>query len=99
MLFDVMARSVDAAAANGKPITIQWKFADAAPWHVRIDNGSTTALQGEAPDADLTFETTWRDWLEVSTWGGDPRVAMLRRKLRPRGNPLVLLKMPRLFPR
>ena len=31
--------------------------------------------------------------------GGDPRRAMLQRKLRPRGNPLLLLKMPRIFPR
>jgi len=99
MLFDVIARSVDHSAANGKQITIQWKFTDAAPWHVRIDNGSTQAVQGEAPKADLTFETSWRDWLEVSTWGGDPRRAMLQRKLRPRGNPLLLLKMPRIFPR
>jgi hypothetical protein len=99
MLFDVMARSVDHSAVNGRPITIQWRFSDAAPWHVRIDNGSTQALQGEAPKPDLTFETSWRDWLEVSTWGGDPRRAMLQRKLRPRGNPLVLLKMPRIFPR
>jgi putative sterol carrier protein len=99
MLFDVIARSVDHTAVNGKPITIQWKFTDAAPWHVRIDNGSTEAAQGEAPKPDLTFETSWRDWLEVSTWGGDPRRAMLQRKLRPRGNPLLLLKMPRIFPR
>jgi hypothetical protein len=99
MLFDVMARSVDHAAVNGKPITIQWRFTDAAPWHVRIDNGSTQALQGEAPSPDLTFETSWRDWLEATTWGGDPRRAMLQRKLRPRGNPLLLLKMPRIFPR
>jgi hypothetical protein len=99
LLFDVMARSVDHAAVNGKPITIQWRFTDAAPWHVRIDNGSTQALQGEAPSPDLTFETSWRDWLEATTWGGDPRRAMLQRKLRPRGNPLLLLKMPRIFPR
>jgi hypothetical protein len=99
MLFDVMARSVDHSAVNGKPITIQWRFTDAAPWHVRIDNGSTQALQGEAPSPDLTFETSWRDWLEATTWGGDPRRAMLQRKLRPRGNPLLLLKMPRIFPR
>jgi hypothetical protein len=92
MLFDVMARSVDHSAVNGKPITIQWRFTDAAPWHVRIDNGSTQASQGEAPKPDLTFETSWRDWLEATTWGGDPRRAMLQRKLRPRGN-------PRIFPR
>ncbi|MGI8460077.1 MAG: ribonucleotide-diphosphate reductase subunit beta [Solirubrobacterales bacterium] len=99
MLFDVMARSVDHSAVNGKPITLQWRFSDAAPWHLRIDNGSTAAMQGEAPDADLIFETSWRDWLSVTTWGGDPRRAMLQRKLRPRGNPLLLLKMPRIFPR
>ncbi|HEX6117679.1 MAG TPA: ribonucleotide-diphosphate reductase subunit beta [Solirubrobacterales bacterium] len=99
MLFDVVARSVDHSAAGAKPITIQWRFTDAAPWHLRIDNGSTAAEQGEAPKPDLTFETSWRDWLAVTTWGGDPRRAMLRRRLRPRGNPLLLLKMPRIFPR
>jgi putative sterol carrier protein len=99
MMFDVIARSVDANAANGKPLTIQWRFSDAAPWHLRIDNGATRAVQGEAIDADLTLETSWRNWLEVSSWGGDPRRAMLRGKIRPRGNPLVLLRMSKLFPR
>ncbi len=99
MLFDVMARSVDHSAVNGKPITLQWRFTDAEPWHLRIDNGSTAAHRGEAPDPDLTFETSWRDWIAVTTQGGDPRRAMLQRKIRPRGNPLLLLKMPRIFPR
>jgi putative sterol carrier protein len=99
MVFEVIARSVDHSAVNGKPFTIQWRFTDAAPWHVRIDNGTSSAAPGEAPDADLTLETSWREWLEVSTWGGDPRRAMLRRKLRPSGNPLLLLRMPKIFPR
>jgi putative sterol carrier protein len=99
MVFDVIARSVDHSAVNGKPITIQWRFTDAAPWHLRIDNGTTSAAQGEAPDADLTLETSWRGWLEVTTYGGDPRRAMLRRKLRPKGNPLLLLRLPKIFPR
>jgi hypothetical protein len=99
VLFDVVARSVDHSAMNGKPVTIQWRFSDAAPWHIRIDNGSSEAVPGEAPDADLTFETSWRDWLEVSSWGGDPRRATLRRRLRPRGSLRLLWQMQRIFPR
>ena len=33
-------------AVNGSPMTIQWRFDDAEPWHVRIDNGSTAASPG-----------------------------------------------------
>ena len=99
LLFDVMARSADTSAVNGKPLTIQWRFTDAAPWYIRIANGSTEAVQGEAPSPDLTFETAWRDWLEVSTYGGDPRRAVLQRRLRPSGNPLVFWRMQRIFPR
>ena len=36
---------------NGNPMTIQWRFDDAEPWHLRIDNGSTAAEPGLAPDA------------------------------------------------
>jgi ribonucleotide reductase beta subunit family protein with ferritin-like domain/putative sterol carrier protein len=99
LLFEVIARSANPEAVNGKPITIQWRFHDADPWHIRIDNGTTAASPGEAANPDLTLESGWRDWLEVSTWGGDPRRAMLRGKLRPRGNPLLLLRMQRIFPR
>ena len=57
LLFDVIARSAHKEAVNGTPLTIQWRFEDAAPWYVRIDNGNSEAAQGLAPDADLTLET------------------------------------------
>ena len=42
ILFDVIANSAHTEAID-RPVTIQWKFKDAEPWHVRIDNGSTSA--------------------------------------------------------
>jgi hypothetical protein len=98
LLFDIIARSANGDAVNGQPVTIQWRFSDAAPWYVRIHNGSSEAVQGEAPDPSLTLETSWRDFLEVSSYGGDARRALLRRKLRPHGSLRVLWKMPRIFP-
>ena len=98
LLFDIIARSADGDAVNGQPVTIQWRFSDAAPWYVRIHNGSSEAVQGEAPDPSLTLETSWRDFLEVSSYGGDARRALLRRKIRPHGSLRVLWKMPRIFP-
>ena len=80
-------------------MTIQWRFTDADPWYLRIDNGTTHAAQGIAPEADLTLESSWADWIGVTTHGGDPRVAMLRRRIRPSGSMRQLLRMPRIFPR
>jgi hypothetical protein len=80
-------------------VTIQWRFSDADPWYIRIDNGSTEAVHGEAPHPSLTLDTSWRDFLEVSTYGGDPRRAMLRRKVRPHGSLKLLWRMRRIFPR
>ena len=99
LYFDTVERSVDHSAVNGRPVTIQWRFTDAAPWYLRIDNGSSRAEQGEAPDADLTLESSWRDWIHVTTHGGDPRLAMLRRKIRPSGSLRQLWRMQRIFPR
>ena len=90
--FDVVARSAETDAVD-RPVTIQWKFADAEHWHIRIDNGSTRAEQGLAPDADVTLETTWPDWIEISMRGRDIRKAVLKRQLRPRGSLRQLRRM------
>ena len=99
LYFDTVERSVDHSAVDGKPVTIQWRFEDADPWYLRIDNGSSRAERGETADADLTFESSWRDWIAVTTHRGDPRKAMLRRKVRPHGSLRQLLRMPKIFPR
>ena len=90
--FDVVARSAQTDAVD-RPVTFQWRFADAEDWHIRIDNGSTSARRGLAPDADVTLETTWPDWIEISMRGRDIRKAVLRRQLRPRGSLRQLRRM------
>jgi hypothetical protein len=99
LYFDTVERSVDHSAVNGRPVTIQWRFTDAPDWYLRIDNGSSRAEQGEAADPDVTLESSWRDWIAVTTHGGDPRKAMLQRRIRPRGSLRQLWRMQKIFPR
>ena len=98
LLFDAVERSVDTSAVDGRPVLIQWRFADAAPWHLRIENGSTRAEQGEAPNPDVTLESEWRDWVRMTVGGGDARRAVLARRLKARGSPRQLWRMQRIFP-
>jgi putative sterol carrier protein len=98
LLFDTMRRAVDHRRAPGQPVTLQWEFSDAEPWHLRIDNGSSAAAAGSAPDADLVLRCRYADWVDVIGGRQDPRVLMLRGRLRPRGSVRTLARMPRLFP-
>jgi hypothetical protein len=98
MFFEITARSANPAAANGSPLVYQWRFADADPWHLVIDNGSTRAEPGEAPKATVTFETTWADWVNSTKPGRSPVKSMLRGKIRPRGSFRELARMRKIFP-
>jgi len=98
MFFEITARSANPRAANGSPLVYQWRFADADPWHLVIDNGSTRAEPGEAPKATVTFDTTWADWVNSTKPGQSPVKSMLRGKIRPRGNFRELARMRKVFP-
>jgi Ribonucleotide reductase, small chain/SCP-2 sterol transfer family len=97
ILFDVVARSARTDAVD-RPVTIQWKFKDAEPWHVRIDNGSTTSGKGLADHPDVTLRTSWAEWVDISIRGKDARRAMLRGRLRPSGSLRQLTRMQKIFP-
>jgi 1,2-phenylacetyl-CoA epoxidase catalytic subunit len=99
LFFDVIARSADSEPLNGHPMTIQWRFKDAEPWHLRLDNGTSRAEPGLAEKADVTLDTTWADMINVAVHGEDARRLMLRRRIRPHGSPFKLLRMQKLFPR
>ena len=90
--FDVVARSAETGSLD-RPMTVQWKFADADPWHVRLDKGSTAALPGLVPDPDVTLETSWGDWIEISMRGASFPRAVLGRRLRPHGSLGALRRM------
>jgi 1,2-phenylacetyl-CoA epoxidase catalytic subunit/putative sterol carrier protein len=86
ILFETMSRSANSGLAEDRPWVFQFRFSDADPWHFVIENGSTHVEPGDAPHADLTFETDWEQWIDISTRGESPLRAILRRRLRPRGS-------------
>jgi hypothetical protein len=99
LLFDALERSADTSALNGSRLVVQWRFDDAEPWNVRVDASGAHAAQGEDPKPSVTIATSWRDWLDLTFRRVDPGSAVLRRRVRPRGSPLALWRLQRVFPR
>ena len=98
LYFNVIERVVDPAAANGSPLVYQWRFSDADPWHLTIDNGSTRAEPGEAPNPAVTLETSWADWVASGKPDANPLKFMLQRRIRPKGSIRELARMRKVFP-
>jgi hypothetical protein len=96
IMFDTIRRG---AITDGvRPgTTIEWDFADAEPWHLVLDNGGSRAVQGRAVHPDLKLRVRFDDWADVMSGRQDPRRLMLRRRLRPKGSPRVLLALPKVF--
>jgi hypothetical protein len=97
LLFDSLRRGVDFRHAPPGPLTVQWDFPDAEPWHLRVDNGSTAVAPGYVVGADITYRVRYDDFVDVFAGRLDPRRALLRGKLRPRGSMRALWSTRRLF--
>jgi hypothetical protein len=91
------ARVADPAAANGTPLVYQWRFTDAEPWHLVIDNGSTRAEPGLAADPAVTIEASWADWLASTKPDAKPLKMVLSRKIRPHGSLRELARLRKVF--
>jgi hypothetical protein len=97
LLFDSLRRGVDFRTAPAGPLTLQWDFPDAEPWHMRLDNGSTSVAPGFEDGADVTFRVRYDDFVDVFAGRLDPRKALLTGKLRPRGSLKAIVSARRLF--
>ena len=98
-MFDIIAGAIDHSQAPSQPFTIEWDFRDAEPWHIDVNNGSTQAVRGHAPEGrPQARKCSWQDWTRVMTGKEDPRRLMLRRRLRPRGNLLTMARSQKMFP-
>lgn len=101
LLFDMIRRQVNPEHGLKRATTFQWEFTDpdVSTWHLTVDNGSSTVAEGEAPKADLRLRLAYQDWIDIVGERLDPRRAIATGKLRPRGNPLALGRLMKVFPR
>jgi ribonucleotide reductase beta subunit family protein with ferritin-like domain len=97
LLFDSVRRAVDPRSAPDVPMTLQWEFPDAEPWHLRLDNGSTAAAPGRAPDPDVELRVGFDDWVDVIAGRLDPKKAVATRRLRLKGSPRALWRARGMF--
>jgi hypothetical protein len=97
LYFDVVKRVADPSAANGSKIVYQWRFTDADPWHLVLDNGSTRAEPGEAPNPTVILEASWADFVAQAKPDANPLKMVLTRRIRPRGSIREIARMRRVF--
>jgi putative sterol carrier protein len=86
LLFDTVRRAVDPRRTPAEPLTLQWRFSDAEPWSLRVQNGSSAAAAGRAEHVDLELRCRYEDWVDVVAGRLDPRRALISGRLRPRGS-------------
>jgi ribonucleotide reductase beta subunit family protein with ferritin-like domain len=98
LYFDVISRVADPKAANGSPLVYQYRFTDADPWHLTIDNGSTRAEPGEAANPTVVLEASWSDFVATGKPDAKPLKMLLQRRLRPRGSIREIARLRKVFP-
>jgi ribonucleotide reductase beta subunit family protein with ferritin-like domain len=101
LLFDTIRRQVNPQHGLKRPTTFQWEFTDPdiPTWHLTVNNGSSAVEQGEALSPDLRLRLAYQDWVDIVGQRLDPLRAIATGRLRPRGNPLALRLMSKVFPR
>jgi hypothetical protein len=100
MLFDTVRRQVDPNHGLSRPTTFQWEFTDpdVPTWHMIVNNGSSTVHEGESLSPDLRLKLSYQDWADVVGNRLNPLKLMATGRLRPRGNPLTLARLTKVFP-
>lgn len=101
LLFDTIRLQVNPKHGLKRPTTFQWEFTDpdVPTWHLTVNNGSSTVEQGEASNPDLRLRLSYQDWVDIIGERLDPLRAVATGRLRPRGNPLAMGRLGKVFPR
>ncbi len=97
ILFDIVARGADRSAVDSGELTVEWRFTDAATWHITVDRTAATHRQGRAGNPDLIIETDWAEWVLIAMNDANPLRSIARRRLRPKGSPRALNAFRKVF--
>ena len=100
LLFDTIRRQVNPDHGLRRATTFQWEFTDpdVPTWHLTVNNGTSTVAEGPSAHPDLRLRLSYQDFADIVGQRLDPRRALLSRRLRPRGNPLGLARLAKVFP-
>ena len=94
--FDLLARNV-----RGEEVphgtTIQWDFTDMDPWYLLINGATKTAIQGRVAKPTVRLRMRYDDFGELVSERAQPHHLMLRGRMRPWGDPRILLRLQHLF--
>jgi ribonucleotide reductase beta subunit family protein with ferritin-like domain len=101
LLFDTIRRQVNPDHGLKRPTTFQWEFndPDIPTWHLTVSNGSSVVERGASPAADVRLRLSYQDWVDIVGERLDPLRAFATGRLRPRGNPLALARLSKVFPK
>ena len=97
ILFEGAARSANLEVARSLGGPIEWLFTDFEPWHMVVTNGHAEAKPGAVDNAALQIEVSSADWARIAMRRADPRIALLRRRLKLHGSLGARAKLPKLF--
>lgn len=96
IFFDLLARN-----ARGHEVphgtTIQWDFPDMEPWYLLLEGDRKTAIQGRVGKPTVRLRMRYDDFGELVSERAQPYALALRGRMRPWGDPRILLKLQRLF--
>jgi Ribonucleotide reductase, small chain/SCP-2 sterol transfer family len=96
IFFDLLARN-----ARGEEVahgtTIQWDFPDMEPWFLLLEGRTKTAVQGRVAKPTVRLRMRYDDFGELVSQRAQPHHLVLRGRMRPWGDPRLLLKLQRLF--
>ena len=62
-----------------------------------LSNGHTAVKQGTAVHSDLRLVSSFDDWVDVFAGREDARKLVLARRLRPRGDLRLFMKLEKIF--
>ena len=96
IFFDLLARN-----ARGEEVahgtTIQWDFTDMEPWYLLLAGRTKTAVQGRVAKPTVRLRMRYDDFGDLVSRRVSPQALLVRGRMRPRGDPRLLLKLQRLF--
>jgi ribonucleotide reductase beta subunit family protein with ferritin-like domain/putative sterol carrier protein len=101
LLFDTIRRQVNPNHGLKRATTFQWEFndPDVPTWHLVVQNGSSEVKQGAAPRPDLRLIASYQDFVDIVGNRLNPIRALATGRLRPKGNPLMMSRLTKVFPR